>query len=580
MDAINPKKLSHISVRVKTARLVLRGSLGIFGVSLVLYVYVLIPLLLNPPDRPIQWANLWGLLGMAATTAVALYLIKKSLAAGMWLYVGGASIFLLIMILGVYFSGGDRTFPFSVYGFHLGILALGLILGFKAGVIYTLPVILVTIGLGVLCQDTGGNTYVAVAFAFGMSLPSLIVDLLEKELKRTEAKFSIIFQESLDVSLVVDEADGQILDANRATRATLGYEGSALITQSVAQLFPPDASLSPTQLLQSLQTQEAIFGSQMFRRADGTLCPMDLTATRVPWEEGQAVLLTLRDVTTRKQAEEELRQHREHLEELVVARTAELQARNAELDAFAHTVAHDLKNPLATLIGFTELLNTQYEPAEPEKRQLIVNAIAQSGRKMINIIDELLLFASVRRAEDVSTAEIFMEQVVKEALQRMTDLVTERQPEIVTPERWPPVWGHAAWIEEVWGNYISNAIKYGGRPAEHIPPRIELGYDFLDAGLPMENSKSQTPKSKVRFWVRDNGRGLTQEEQARLFTPLTQHQVRAKGYGLGLSIVKRIVEKCGGEVGVESIIGQGSTFYFTLPTAPTSQGKQPEKLFI
>jgi two-component system, sensor histidine kinase and response regulator len=103
-------------------------------------------------------------------------------------------------------------------------------------------------------------------------------------------------------------------------------------------------------------------------------------------------------------------------------------------------------------------------------------------------------------------------------------------------------------VAEVWANYLSNAIKYGGDP-----PRAELGAD-----LPADG--------RVRFWVRDNGPGLSPEDQARLFAPFERlHQVRAQGHGLGLSIVRRIVEKLGGEVGVESAVGQGSTFWFTLP---------------
>ncbi|HNT76162.1 MAG TPA: PAS domain-containing sensor histidine kinase [Anaerolineae bacterium] len=449
------------------------------------------------------------------------------------------------------------------------------------GIIYTILVAVVLAGLGSICVDDG-RAYVAIVIAFGMASTSLIVDLLEKELKRTEAKFSIVFQESLDVSLVVDEANGQILDANRATRVTLGYENVVLISQPGDRLFPPEAPLSAEDLLHALQTQEAVFGSQMFQRADGTLCPMDLTATRIPWEEGHAVLLTLRDVTARKQAEEEIRRYQEHLEELVVERTAELMQANTDLEAYGHTVAHDLKNPLSTLIGFSDLLSGRYDSIETDQRLVALNAIAQSGRKMINIIDELLLLANVRQAAAVGIAPIEMEGVVKEALQRLNNLTQDYKPDIILPPQWPTAWGHPAWVEEVWTNYISNAIKYGGRPAEHIPPRVELGYDILDSYLPSDlTAASPNLSPPIRFWVRDNGKGLTFEEQARLFTPFTRlSEVRAKGHGLGLSIVKRIVEKCGGEVGVESIVGQGSTFYFTLPTAPTSHEKPPEKLFI
>jgi len=105
-------------------------------------------------------------------------------------------------------------------------------------------------------------------------------------------------------------------------------------------------------------------------------------------------------------------------------------------------------------------------------------------------------------------------------------------------------------VEEVWVNYLSNALKYGGQP-----PRVELGAEQKD--------------EMVKFWMRDNGNGIAPEEQARLFTLFTRLEVRAKGHGLGLSIVQRIVEKLGGQVGVESdgVPGHGSLFCFTLPAA-------------
>lgn len=130
-------------------------------------------------------------------------------------------------------------------------------------------------------------------------------------------------------------------------------------------------------------------------------------------------------------------------------------------------------------------------------------------------------------------------------------MITDTQAEIKVPATWPIVLGHAPWIEEVWVNYLSNAIKYGG-----APPYVEVGADMQADGT-------------VRLWVRDNGDGIAPDVQARLFTPFTRlDQARARGYGLGLSIVRRIVEKMGGQVGMTSLgqPGQGSLFYFTLST--------------
>lgn len=232
------------------------------------------------------------------------------------------------------------------------------------------------------------------------------------------------------------------------------------------------------------------------------------------------------------------------LEELACA-NAELKARNEELDAFAHTVAHDLKGPVASLVTYGDMLQGGFIDMSEESLQVYLDIILQSGHKMVNIINELLLLASVRKAEDVTLEPLDMPSIVAEACARQADLIKKHDAEIVLPGQWPVVLGRGSWIEEVWVNYISNAIKYGGQP-----PRLELGSDL----------EGET----IRFWVRDNGPGLTPEEQARLFTPFERlHQVRAEGHGLGLSIVRRIVEKLGGQVGVDSE-GRGSTFWFRL----------------
>jgi signal transduction histidine kinase len=227
--------------------------------------------------------------------------------------------------------------------------------------------------------------------------------------------------------------------------------------------------------------------------------------------------------------------------------TLELEARNEELDAFAHTVAHDLKSPLGVITGLAGVLAEDHASMSSAELREYLDMIAQNGHKINRIIDELLLLAVVRKLEDVEVEPLDMASVVTESQQRMAHMIEESQAEVILPDVWPIVAGYGPWVEEVWANYLSNAIKYGGEP-----PQVELG-------------ATEQADGTVRFWVRDNGPGLTSEEQARLFTPFTRlDQVRTKGHGLGLSIVRRIVEKLGGRVGVESEVGRGSEFYFTL----------------
>ncbi|MBN2001760.1 MAG: GAF domain-containing protein [Anaerolineae bacterium] len=241
------------------------------------------------------------------------------------------------------------------------------------------------------------------------------------------------------------------------------------------------------------------------------------------------------------------------LVEALRERTAELEMRNEELDTFAHTVAHDLKGPLSSLVGYGGFLEENFMEISEEEIRRLLRTVAKSGRKLGNIVDELLLLTTVRKGE-VKMQPLDMNEIVTEAKRRVKDMVEEYGAEIVIPSVWPVVLGHSSWVEEIWANYLSNAIKYGG-----FPPHVELGATLL-------RRRTAGGRVMVRFWCRDNGMGLTPEEQARLFTLFTRlDAIRVKGHGLGLSIVSRIAERLGGTVGVESEVGKGSTFWFTLP---------------
>jgi signal transduction histidine kinase len=254
------------------------------------------------------------------------------------------------------------------------------------------------------------------------------------------------------------------------------------------------------------------------------------------------------EIAARLQAEEMLRQYAE-----------ELERQNAELDAFASMVAHDLKTPLTGIIGYAELAEESLEGQTAEPIRGDLKSIVQSGRKMSTIIDELLLVASIR-GQQVKPYRLDMGSIVKRALDRLRHLIAAYGADVRQPAEWPAAIGHGSWIEEVWVNYLSNALKYGGQP-----PQVEVGATLCDDDW-------------VRFWVRDNGAGLTEAEQERLFAPFERlHRERAEGHGLGLSIVRRIIEKLEGRVGVVpntpgtsgsgETSGSGSTFYFDLPRA-------------
>lgn len=220
-----------------------------------------------------------------------------------------------------------------------------------------------------------------------------------------------------------------------------------------------------------------------------------------------------------------------------------------ELDAYARTVAHDLKNPLGQIMGLTQLLQSTHVSDKDNKEYL--EGIMNGGDKMRNIIDGLLMLAKIRNQDKLEKSVMNMTEIQDSVMRRMHESIDNANANVTLPNTWHKAFGNSLWIEEVWINLLSNAIKYGGNP-----PDIVLGSEEKDGF--------------VKFWISDNGQGMTQEEQSYLFSEFKRmhpNKDKIKGHGLGLSIVQRVISKLGGEVGVVSQAGIGSTFYFNLPSA-------------
>ncbi len=345
--------------------------------------------------------------------------------------------------------------------------------------------------------------------------------------------------EALAEAVVVIDRTGAIIHVNQRTVELFGYAREELLGFPLLKLLPDRFHALHANYVSHYFDQPRLrsmgYGLNLVGRLkNGAEIPLDISLSYMTVKAGQVALAFITDATRRKQAERDL------------------QLRNEQLDAFAHTVAHDLNSSLAVVVGFSEQLAETHGTLSSEELHRYLLKVARSGRKMSNIINELLLFASLRK-EEMTMEPLNMAAIVNEAVQRLREALTEQQAQLLLPDNYPAALGHAPWIEEVWFNYLSNALKYGGRP-----PRIEIGGARLDTG-------------QFKYWVKDNGQGLTPQQQAQLFIPFTQlAHPQIKGHGLGLSIVRQIVERLGGQVGVESEVGRGSTFYFTLPSVAQS----------
>jgi PAS domain S-box-containing protein len=344
--------------------------------------------------------------------------------------------------------------------------------------------------------------------------------------------------DSLSDAMLAIDPRGRIVDLNPAAQALIGIPTSLIIGQPAADV------LNPWRDLLERYRDRTELRDELTLHQDGTDHTYDLQVSPLLNRQQQPAgrLVVLRDMTARKQAEAELREY-----------TAKLEARNEELDAFAHTVAHDLKDPLAAMIDYSLELKLHLRNMPAEEADAALDKIARGGEKMSAIVDALLLLSQVRQIEEADLTPLDMGTIVAGALERLSTLRADCHAEVELPERWPTALGHGPWVEEVWVNYLSNAFKYGGSA-----PRIELNAREQSDG-------THNQRSMVRFWVRDYGPGLTPEQRAELFAPLSQVRTSTEERSLGLSIVQRIVTRLGGEVGVASQPGRGSLFWFTLP---------------
>ena len=349
--------------------------------------------------------------------------------------------------------------------------------------------------------------------------------------------------DTMDDGVMVINAEGFIEDCNPAMTQILDLNRQSTIYKSFDSVFSDLPNLTKSikqKSKQSLHVDLDYYNERKYYQIQ--IFPIFNHRNKYSGN-----FLTFHDISTIKKTEEKLKKTNSQLKSEIVKREKLIKS----LDSFGHTLAHDLRNLLGSIYSSSEVLEEGIQNDDKELLKEMVEIIKDSAGKTIKITKELLILATVSH-QNVNKKPLKMDLIISEAHNQLKEQIESSRAIINLPETWPVALGYAPWIEDVWVNYLSNAIKYGG-----IPPVISVGAE-------------ETDDDNIKFWIKDNGNGIVKSEQPKLFKKYTRlDPEKAQGYGLGLSIVNQIIDKLEGTVGVESTgkEGEGALFYFILPKA-------------
>jgi len=355
----------------------------------------------------------------------------------------------------------------------------------------------------------------------------------EEILRKSEEKYRGL-TENINLGIYRNTVgpEGTFIEANPAIIGMFGYKSKEeFLAINVSDLYqhPKDRNTFNDKLLK----EGLIRGEELgLKKKDGSFFVGSVSAVAVKDEQGQGKYYDgiIEDITERKRAEEEIRKN------------------NAELEAFVHMVSHDLKNPVVSIQGFCSLLMKNHKEDLNEKALFYIQRMQANAGLMTDLLEDLVELSRIGRIED-KKAEVSVQESIKSVWAGASTSLAAQNVEFVSPENLPRIFYSEKRLYQIFYNLLSNALKFRD---EKRKTKVEIGH--------------QEDKDHYTFFVRDNGIGIDLKYHHKIFESFSQlKDIKVEGTGMGLAIVKKIVEANQGKVWVESRKGAGSTFYFTVP---------------
>jgi PAS domain S-box-containing protein len=439
----------------------------------------------------------------------------------------------------------------SLQGYVLIVIVAGLLIGWRTSFAFAVLNMLSGLTLiyamhaGWFLQSTARQTdYTiwATQAAFSLSAAFVLGIVLERineavhQAELSESYFRMLFEEAPDGILIVDE-NYRILMANAAIYRVTGYSPEESIGRSAIKFVDSDdLAKHPLIPIEALKASGPVKRERVLVRKDGSHLDVMVNAKFMPDGHLQYII---QDISERKRTEQE----REKL-------IKELESKNVELEQFAYTVSHDLKAPIITIKGFLGFLAQDALLGNLDRLNTDIQRISDAADKMYKLLNDLLELSRIGRLMN-RPVTIKLPELVHAACELLQGRLQERNVSIDVNDGLPSVYGDHQRLLEVIQNLVDNAAKFMGTQTR---PRIEIGLRGYENNKPV-------------IYVHDNGIGIAREYHERIFGLFNRLDSKSEGTGVGLALVKRIVEFHGGRIWVESEVGKGSTFLFTLPLA-------------
>jgi PAS domain S-box-containing protein len=379
---------------------------------------------------------------------------------------------------------------------------------------------------------------------------------VEQELRRRNDELTALIEakqllaaivEFSDDAIVSKDLNGTITSWNKGAERVFGYTPEEVIGKPVTILIPPERHNEEPEILDRVRRGQRVDHYETVRRRkDGTPVDVSVTVSPVRNIEGKVIGASkvARDITHRKRADEVL-------ERLVAERTVSLREAIAQMEEFSYSVSHDLRAPLRAISGYALALIEDYGPQLDETARACLEKIQRSSQRMDKLTQDVLTYSRVAKAA-MPLTEVDLDKLVHDLVGQYASTKPDI-PQIKIQGPLLKVRGHEPSLAQCIANLLTNALKFV-RPG--IPPTIRIWTESLG--------------QDVRFWIEDNGIGIKPEHHQRIFRMFERIHPPGKfeGNGIGLTIVRKSIEKMGGRVGVESNGEQGSRFWLQLPAWP------------